>query len=141
MRRIITWVSVYFLVFWSVLIPKHTQAVKIMYKCEELDTNYWTPSLAQAYAKLISSSYGWNRSEYKALVKLWNAESNWNPLAYNKDPDLWSHRNAGGIPQLLGMNPLTTPAPLQIERGLAYIKDRYTKPSIAWHWHRVHGWY
>ncbi len=45
-----------------------------------------------------------------------------------------------GIAQVLNTKP-GTPAPLQIERGLAYIQHRYKKPSAAWaHW-RAKGWY
>jgi resuscitation-promoting factor RpfB len=96
----------------------------------------WTKSLSKYYAKaLISAQYEeWDRSEYKALLKLWGKESAWNHTAANPKS------SAYGIPQLLKMKP-GTPAPVQIARGLAYIKHRYDKPSIAWaHW-RKHNWY
>jgi hypothetical protein len=96
----------------------------------------WTKSLSKSYAKaLILSEYPhWDRSEYKALLKLWGKESAWDHTADNPKS------SAFGIPQLLKMKP-TTPAPEQIARGLAYIKHRYEKPSIAWaHW-RKHKWY
>jgi hypothetical protein len=76
----------------------------------------------------------WNRSEHKALMKLWGKESAWNPTADNPDS------SAYGIAQVLNTEP-GTPAPLQIERGLAYIVHRYEKPSVAWSYHRKHGWY
>jgi hypothetical protein len=76
----------------------------------------------------------WKRSEFKAVAKLWGKESAWNPKAKN------SKSSAFGIPQLLNLSP-ETPAPLQIERGLAYIQHRYGKPSVAWaHW-RNKKWY
>jgi hypothetical protein len=76
----------------------------------------------------------WNSSEYKALAKLWGKESAWNPQADNPES------TAFGIPQILNMHP-DTPAPRQVERGLAYIEHRYGKPSVAWaHW-RSNGWY
>ena len=76
----------------------------------------------------------WNLSEHHALMKLWGKESAWNPAADNPNS------TAFGIPQLLNLDP-STPAPLQIERGLAYIQHRYEKPSVAWsHW-RSNGWY
>jgi hypothetical protein len=96
----------------------------------------WTKSLSKYYAKvLISSQYEeWDKSEYKALLKLWGKESAWDHTADNPKS------SAFGIPQLLNMKP-TTPAPEQIARGLAYIKHRYDKPSVAWaHW-RSKGWY
>ena len=76
----------------------------------------------------------WNLSEYHALKKLWGKESAWNHKADNPTS------TAFGVPQLLKLDP-DTPAPLQVERGLAYIKHRYEKPSVAWsHW-RSNGWY
>lgn len=96
----------------------------------------WDKRLSKAYAKaLIKSLYPqWDRSEFRALAKLWGKESAWNPEADNPDS------TAFGIPQLLNLHP-STPAPLQIERGLAYIQHRYEKPSVAWaHW-RMYGWY
>ena len=96
----------------------------------------WTKSLSKYYAKvLISAQYeDWDRSEYRALLKLWGKESAWDHTAANPES------SAYGIPQLLKMKP-GTPVPEQIARGLAYIKHRYDKPSVAWaHW-RSKGWY
>lgn len=110
-------------------------------KCApELPNKLWTQNMAKSYAKFVMGQYGWdNRAEYRALVKLWNRESHWNPLAYNSEA-VQDGSHAGGIPQILGMT-TRTPAPLQIDRGLAYIKHRYGKPSIAWAHHRVHNYY
>ena len=110
-------------------------ATQLEANCLE-DTSIWTPRMAKAYAKaLILWEYPqWNRSEWIALDKLWTKESNWRPTADNKES------NAGGIPQILGLDP-STPAPYQIERGLAYVEHRYERPSVAWaHW-RSKGWY
>lgn len=109
-------------------------------KCQQLPAKAWTPYLSKQYAHSQMKVYNWNRSEYKALVKLWQRESQWKPNAFNKNPDRWSGKKAGGIPQILGMDP-STPAPLQIGRGLDYIQTRYGKPSVAWAHHRAHGWY
>jgi hypothetical protein len=136
------WLSVSYLALWSVVFPENAQAVVRKIKCEQLDNKYWSMSMLKNYARVISESkYKWGRGEFKALNKLWTTESHWNLSAYNNiigDPTDGSH--AGGIPQLLGMNP-DTPAPLQIERGLEYIHYRYKIPSVAWFHHRVHGWY
>jgi hypothetical protein len=97
---------------------------------------YWTAYMSKTYARgFIAMEYpSWGRAEWKALSKLWGKESAWNHLADNPKS------SAYGIAQVLNTKP-GTPAPLQIERGLAYIDHRYGKPSIAWsHW-RKHGWY
>jgi hypothetical protein len=106
----------------------------------ELPNELWTQSMAKSYAKFVMSKYGWNaKSEFKALNKLWNQESHWNPLAYNTTPAS-DGSHAGGIPQVLGMS-TRVPAPLQIDIGLEYIKQRYGKPSVAWAHERRHFWY
>lgn len=132
-----------YLAFWSVLIPTKAQAFinKSLEQCH-IPFNYWTTAKIKALARsLAHEQYGWGRTEYKALNKLWTQESHWNPRAYNDavgDPTDGTH--AGGIPQILALDP-RTPAPQQIERGLAYISKRYGKPSVAWNHERNHGWY
>ena len=75
-----------------------------------------------------------NKTEATCIKLLISKESAWNHEANNPNS------TAYGIAQVLGTKP-GTPAPLQIERGLAYIEHRYDKPSVAWaHW-RKHGWY
>jgi hypothetical protein len=124
---------------WGALFPSPAYAVAVATQLEANcldDTSLWNPRTAKAYAKaLMRWDYpSWNRSEWIALDKLWTKESNWRHQADNKKS------TAGGIPQILGLDP-STPAPYQIERGLAYIKHRYERPSIAWaHW-RSNGWY
>jgi len=76
--------------------------------------------------------------EWVCLDKLWTKESNWRPNAYNKVKVMGKH--AGGIPQLLAMNPKTPPT-MQIDRGLAYIVSRYKTPCIAWKHEQWRGWY
>jgi hypothetical protein len=96
----------------------------------------WNKHMAKTYAYgFIRMNYPkWGRGEWAALTKLWGKESAWNHEADNPNS------TAYGIAQVLGTKP-GTPAPLQIERGLAYIEHRYDKPSVAWaHW-RKHGWY
>ena len=96
----------------------------------------WTVMDSKAYAKDVL--YNWADKQYDCLNKLWTQESNWRTEAYNKVKIMG--KNAGGIPQLLGMSP-DTPAPIQIDRGLAYIKYRYTTPCRAWAFHQARGWY
>ncbi len=139
MRKILAGCLSWLMTFLSApFFPTPAYAVAVATQLEKncVDIVDWTPRLAKAYAKgLIQWNYPhWNMSEYKALVKLWTKESNWRHQADNK------HSTAGGIPQILGLDP-KTPAPRQIERGLEYIQHRYEKPSVAWaHW-RANGWY
>lgn len=96
----------------------------------------WSVIDSKAYAK--DALYHWSDVQFTCLSKLWGKESAWNPRAYNKNKVMG--KNAGGIPQLLGMSP-DTPAPIQIDRGLAYIKYRYMTPCNAWRHHVKKGWY
>jgi len=96
----------------------------------------WTVKDSKAYAKDVL--FAWEQNQYLCLEKLWAKESNWRPEAYNKQKVMGKH--AGGIPQILGMSP-NTPAPLQIDRGLAYIIYRYGTPCMAWKFHQRKGWY
>lgn len=116
--------------------PAYAAAVAIKLQANCIDTSIWTPRIARAYAQaLMKWEYPqWNKSEWVALAKLWGKESAWNHQAVNDES------SAAGIPQIIGLDP-NTPAPIQIERGLAYIQHRYEKPSVAWaHW-RSKGWY
>lgn len=96
----------------------------------------WTVRDSKAYAKDVL--FAWEQNQYLCLEKLWTKESNWRPEAYNKQKVMGKH--AGGIPQILGMKP-STPAPLQIDRGIAYIIYRYGTPCMAWKFHQRKGWY
>jgi len=142
-RKSLTFLSTAYLTLWSVVMPTKAQAFisHTFSKCN-IPYKYWSITRIKAFARdTMLEQYGWGRTEYKALNKLWTAESHWNARAYNDavgDPTDDSH--AGGIPQILALDP-RTPAPQQVERGLAYIAERYGKPSIAWSHERTHGWY
>jgi len=139
MRKLLAGYLSWLLAFLSIPFfpsPAYALAVATQLQANCIETSSWTPRVAKAYAKgLMQWNYPhWNRSEYAALVKLWTKESNWRHQADNKKS------TAGGIPQILGLDP-KSPAPYQIERGLAYIQHRYERPSVAWsHW-RANGWY
>jgi hypothetical protein len=96
----------------------------------------WTVDDSKAYAR--DKLYQWQENQYECLDKLWTRESNWRSNAYNKVKVMG--KNAGGIPQLLGMSP-DTPAPKQIDRGLEYIIHRYGTPCMAWKFHERKGYY
>jgi len=122
--------------FLGIHFKSYAQQVHYDPKCIEFGPKIWTKQLIKSYAiSYMKWQFpDWNRSEHKALMKLWNAESHWNPEADNPDS------SAYGVAQVLNTEP-GTPAPRQVERGLAYIVHRYEKPSVAWSHHRKHGWY
>jgi len=92
----------------------------------------WSKVDSKAYARDKLSA--WQDKQWSCLNSLWAKESAWNPKAFNSVRVMGKH--AGGIPQLLGLDP-DTPAPQQIERGLNYIYYRYGTPCDAWsHWKR-----
>jgi hypothetical protein len=91
------------------------------------DIKEWKVEDSKAYARDKLSV--WKEQEWVCLNNLWTKESNWRADAYNKIKVMG--KNAGGIPQLLGLDP-DTPAPLQIDRGLDYIYHRYGTPCKAW---------
>lgn len=96
----------------------------------------WKIEDSKAYAKDVIQA--WSDNQYLCLEKLWHKESNWRPEAYNKIKVMG--KNAGGIPQILGMS-TQTPAPMQIDRGFGYIMHRYGTPCTAWKFHQRKGWY
>jgi len=139
MKKLFALFTAWYLAFLSML-PWHMPVVHAkphtQPKPTEMSEFHWTPRALKLYAKqFMKMAYpDWNLSEHRALMKLWGKESGWNHKAQNPNS------SAFGVPQLLKLNP-QTPAPLQIERGLAYIQHRYEKPSVAWsHW-RSNGWY
>ena len=96
----------------------------------------WVVADSKAYAQDVVLA--WADNQYLCLDKLWTKESNWRPEAYNKIKVMG--KNAGGIPQILGMS-TQTPAPKQIDRGFKYIMHRYGTPCTAWKHHQRRGWY
>ena len=96
----------------------------------------WVVEDSKAYAHDVVLA--WASNQYECLDKLWTQESNWRSEAFNKIKVMG--KNAGGIPQILGLDP-KTPAPVQIDRGFAYIMHRYGTPCMAWKFHQRKGWY
>ena len=103
---------------------------------KSLPVRDWEVADSKAYAQDVVLS--WANNQYECLDKLWTQESNWRSEAYNKVKVMG--KNAGGIPQILGLDP-KTPAPLQVDRGFAYILHRYGTPCMAWKFHQRKGWY
>ena len=100
------------------------------------EVHVWTKEDSKAYAR--DSVLAWADKQYQCLASLWGRESAWEHDAYN--PQKVMGKNAGGIPQILGMSP-TTPPTMQIDRGISYIKHRYITPCKAWAFHKKNGWY
>lgn len=96
----------------------------------------WSVEDSKAYAK--DTIQAWADNHFLCLEKLWHKESNWRPEAYNEIKVMG--KNAGGIPQILGMS-TQIPAPRQIDRGFSYIMHRYGTPCTAWKFHQKKGWY
>ena len=103
---------------------------------KEITERTWVVEDSKAYAQDVILA--WANNQYECLDKLWTQESNWRSEAYNKIKVMG--KNAGGIPQILGLDP-DLPAPLQIDRGFAYIMHRYGTPCMAWKFHEKKGWY
>lgn len=102
-----------------------------------------TPDAAKAYAKTRIDHFGWTSEQsWQCLLSLWTKESNWRPNAYNDTPVYQNGvgLHAGGIPQILGLNP-NTPVEHQIERGFTYIEHRYGSPCSAWRFWQSNNWY
>lgn len=137
MNKVLIVATSWYLALWSLFAPsKPAPLIKMTPEICDINDYVWTKWKLKEYAKmLIHTQYPqWNSSEFKALAKLWGKESGWSATADNPTS------TAFGVAQILNMHP-DTPAPRQVERGLAYIQHRYEKPSIAWaHW-RSNGWY
>jgi hypothetical protein len=103
---------------------------------EKLPVREWVVEDSKAYAQDVVLA--WAANQYECLDKLWTQESNWRSEAFNKIKVMG--KNAGGIPQILGLDP-KTPAPLQVDRGFAYIMHRYGTPCMAWKFHQKNNWY
>lgn len=103
---------------------------------QKITIREWVVDDSKAYAQDVVLA--WADNHYLCLEKLWTKESNWIPEAYNKIKVMG--KNAGGIPQILGMS-TQTPAPKQIDRGFKYIMHRYGTPCTAWKFHQKNGWY
>lgn len=101
-----------------------------------------TPASARLLARIQAADLGWVDREWECLEALWTRESGFRARAYNRTPVSTSSgpKHAGGIPQILGLDPSTPPI-RQIDRGLDYIAHRFDRPCNAWrHW-QEHGWY
>lgn len=94
---------------------------------------------SRSHARIVMKGYGWmSTREWRCLDTLWTRESNWRAKAYNKIKVNGKH--AGGIPQILGLDP-KTPMPIQVKKGLDYIDSRYGSPCKALRFWDTKHWY
>jgi hypothetical protein len=91
------------------------------------------PTAAQATAKAMLASFGFDSSQWSCLYSLWEQESTWNVYAEN------ASSGAYGIPQSLPGSKMASAGPdwqtdasTQISWGLGYIKSVYGTPCAAW---------
>lgn len=87
--------------------------------------------------RIMAAERGWRGSEWSCLRSLWAHESRWQPRAQSKHTV--QGLRAGGIPQILGMDP-DTPVSDQIQQGLDYIGSRYGSPCAAWTYWKGKGY-
>lgn len=102
-----------------------------------------TPEAAKILARETMPAWGWKSdAQWQCLESLWTKESNWRPNAYNKQPVYQNGEklNAGGIPQILGLDPKIS-VEEQIYRGFVYIESRYSDPCSAWRFWLRNFWY
>jgi hypothetical protein len=94
------------------------------------------PAQAQTintYKQYTFIQLNYSFKEFYCVSDLWFKESRWQPTAKN------SKSSAYGIPQLLNLK--SKDPFIQIDRGLDYIKNRYTTPCNALAFHKKRGWY
>ena len=94
------------------------------------------PAQAQTintYKQYTFMQLNYDFKEFYCVSDLWYKESRWQPTAKN------AKSSAYGIPQLLNLkdkNPFS-----QIDKGLIYIKARYSTPCNALAFHTKRGYY
>ena len=95
-------------------------------------------SVAKSWSIDTLKQYTFHQLDYSfeqfyCVDELWYKESRWNYKAKNPKS------SAFGIPQILGLKELNPTK--QIDRGLNYIKHRYSNPCNALKHHKIKGWY
>ena len=95
-------------------------------------------SVAKSWSIDTLKQYTFHQLDYSfeqfyCVDELWYKESRWNYKAKNPKS------SAFGIPQILGLKELNPTK--QIDRGLIYIKHRYSNPCNALKHHKIKGWY
>jgi hypothetical protein len=98
-------------------------------KDDSIAVSWSIPKLKQYTFHQLDYSF----EQFYCVDELWYKESRWNYKAKNPKS------SAFGIPQILGLKELNPTK--QIDRGLNYIKHRYSNPCNALKHHKIKGWY
>ena len=98
-------------------------------KDDSVAASWSIPKLKQYTFHQLDYSF----EQFYCVDELWYKESRWNYKAKNPKS------SAFGIPQILGLKELSPTK--QIDRGLNYIKHRYSNPCNALKHHKIKGWY
>jgi hypothetical protein len=98
-------------------------------KDDSVAVSWSIPKLKQYTFHQLDYSF----EQFYCVDELWYKESRWNYKAKNPKS------SAFGIPQILGLKELSPTK--QIDRGLNYIKHRYSNPCNALKHHKIKGWY
>ena len=98
-------------------------------KDDSVAVSWSIPKLKQYTFHQLDYSF----EQFYCVDELWYKESRWNYKAKNPKS------SAFGIPQILGLKELNPTK--QIDRGLDYIKHRYSNPCNALKHHKIKGWY
>ena len=98
-------------------------------KDDSVAVSWSIPKLKQYTFHQLDYSF----EQFYCVDELWYKESRWNYKAKNPKS------SAFGIPQILGLKELNPTK--QIDRGLNYIKHRYSNPCNALKHHKIKGWY
>ena len=98
-------------------------------KNDSVAASWSIPKLKQYTFHQLDYSF----EQFYCVDELWYKESRWNYKAKNPKS------SAFGIPQILGLKELNPTK--QIDKGLNYIKHRYSNPCNALKHHKIKGWY
>jgi hypothetical protein len=98
-------------------------------KDDSVAVSWSIPKLKQYTFHQLDYSF----EQFYCVDELWYKESRWNYKAKNPKS------SAFGIPQILGLKELNPTK--QIDKGLNYIKHRYSNPCNALKHHKIKGWY
>ena len=98
-------------------------------KDDSVAVSWSIPKLKQYTFHQLDYSF----EQFYCVDELWYKESRWNYKAKNPKS------SAFGIPQILGLKELSPTK--QIDKGLNYIKHRYSNPCNALKHHKIKGWY
>ena len=114
---------------FGLVIPLFIALNLSLLKDDSVAVSWSIPKLKQYTFHQLDYSF----EQFYCVDELWYKESRWNYKAKNPKS------SAFGIPQILGLKELSPTK--QIDKGLNYIKHRYSNPCNALKHHKIKGWY